>query len=52
VHAGAKKAPKPFATPEGILKADWFLKQRQRRAAVALAFVERSVPAVLAPLHC
>jgi len=40
-NAGTKKPPKPFATPEGILKADWFSKQRQRRAAVALAFVER-----------
>jgi hypothetical protein len=27
--------------PEGILKADWFAKQRQRRAAVALAIVDR-----------
>lgn len=39
--AGVKKVPKPFAVPDGILKADWFLKQRQRRAAVALAFVDR-----------
>lgn len=36
-----KKQRKPFSTPDGILKADWFQKQRQRRAAVAVAFVQR-----------
>eukprot|EP00882_Tetradesmus_deserticola_P019658 GHRQ01021179.1.p1 GENE.GHRQ01021179.1~~GHRQ01021179.1.p1 ORF type:complete len:191 (+),score=59.16 GHRQ01021179.1:301-873(+) len=39
---GVKRQPKPFSTPDGILKADWFAKQRQRRAAVAVAFVPRS----------
>jgi hypothetical protein len=31
----------PSNPPEGILKADWFLKQRQRRPAVALALISR-----------
>jgi hypothetical protein len=31
----------PSTPPEGILKADWFLKQRQRRPAVAVALVSR-----------
>lgn len=39
---GGQRATKPFSTPDGILKADWFVKQRQRRAAVAVAFVPRS----------
>jgi hypothetical protein len=43
-RAGAKKPPKPFAAPEGILKADWILKHRQRRAAVAVALVDRCGP--------
>lgn len=39
---GARKGPpKPYATPDGIVKADWFLKHRQRRAAVALVLVPR-----------
>ena len=31
----------PSTPPEGVLKADWFLKQRQRRPAVALALIGR-----------
>jgi len=42
VGAGPKKGPpKPYSTPDGILKAEWFLKQRQRRAAVALVLIQR-----------